>query len=175
MVIVIQHISTHWTKASRSGPGAKRRSSVPDALPLPFTPDPASELTLVKHTVRYDEEDGFATPHQDVAIGGAVEGRVERFRCVQVRVVDGRAGVVYAWEPSQGGAPPRSTYHRQVLDLAAGEWGRVTYNGRHSALSGMSGWWYRQDVVNVAVLQCAVQEPFAGAPSREFSDLAHLR
>jgi hypothetical protein len=57
-MIIVQHIETRWTKASRGVPGAGLRNAVPRALPLEPVPEPVSGIYL--HRVSADEADGFA-------------------------------------------------------------------------------------------------------------------
>lgn len=175
MVIIVQQIITRWTKRSRAAPEAALRNAVPKALALPLVPDRLDTPTLIHHTATYSEAHRFSMPKHEVTGHAVHPRRIERFNCIRLCWDEGQARVVYAYDAIKGGAPERTSYPRQVLALHPGEWGRVIYNGRHVALSGMSGWHYRQDVVNVAVLGRLKREPFTGEPTQSFSDLAHLR
>lgn len=130
---------------------------------------------LLHHMAVYSEADHFSMPKQEIAAHKISARATKHFACVRVRWDEGKVHVIYAYDRLHGGAPKRTSYPRQVFSIHPGEWGRVAYNGRHVALSGMSGWFYRQDVLNIAVLKSLKTNPFMDAPKREFSDLAHLR
>ena len=174
MILIIQHITIHWTKQSRSAEGATLRNSVPDRLDLPYKVEPENDNTLIEHTVAFREKNQFSEPEQEVSQRELTLGKREKYRCVNVRWEDGKAKVVYQYEPFKGGAPKRTEYPRQVLTLAPGEWGQVMYNGRHVSLFRQSGWSYKKDIVNVAVLEESLLEPFKKEPKNTFSDMAHL-
>jgi hypothetical protein len=138
-------------------------------------PELTFESAIFHHTAVFTEVDQFSMPRQEVAEHQLSTPGTKHFACLRVRWETPAALVTYAYDRLKGGAPERTSYPRKVLALHPGEWGRVAYNGRHVALSGMSGWFYRQDVFNVAVTEKIDLTPFSGEPLREFSDLAHLR
>lgn len=149
-MILVQHITSSWSKASRGGPPAARRNAVPEALPLPTEAAGKRGDTLIQHTVSYGEDNDFASPlHDSLTAGGA---GVIRVGCVRVEPLAGAARVAFEYDPRAAGMPPRDTHPRAAaktgFELGAGEWGRVLYNGRFSSDEG--GWWYRKTVVNVA-------------------------
>lgn len=175
MILIVQEIVTNWTKASRTGQGARRRNAVPASLPLPHTPAAPGRLTsLVHHQVAYPEAREFQADRSRFETRPLNRGETLRVGCALVRHVDGGAEVVWAWH-RRCGAPPRSEHPRTVLTLAAGEWGRVRWSGRRSSLFGMQGWSYQQTTVNVAVHAGVPLDPFPGQPTQEFSALADLR
>jgi hypothetical protein len=174
LIFIIQHIAIHWTKTSRGASGATLRNAVPDQLALPYEPAPEYENTLIEHSAIYSAENRFSEPEQEITQRTLKLGKREKYRCINVRWEDEQAKVVYQYEPFKGGAPKRTEHPRQVLTLAEGEWGQVMYNGRHVSLFRQSGWSYRRDIVNVAVMDESSKNPFTGEPKSTFSDLAHL-
>lgn len=174
MIFIIQHITIRWTKKSRGANGATLRNAVPDRLTLPYKPEPEYENSLIEHKMRYCEENQFSEPEQELSQRVLKLGKREKYRCLNIRWEADQAKVVYQYEPFKGGAPKRTEHPRQVLTLATGEWGQAMYNGRHVSLFRQSGWSYRRDIVNVAVLQKSSEDPFPGEPKSTFSDLAHL-
>src|SRR2546429_7563422 len=71
--IILQNISTIWTKASRGGSNASARNHPPEALELPELAllGPADGFLL--HTVVYTEEDHFQHPIETWDLQGRTE------------------------------------------------------------------------------------------------------
>ncbi|MGH9763225.1 MAG: hypothetical protein ACREDR_42305, partial [Blastocatellia bacterium] len=68
-ILIVQHISTSWSKASRGGPNARVRNGVPMALPFSkFVPCAANSAL---HEVRFDERTEF-TPLENVVIDTSI-------------------------------------------------------------------------------------------------------
>jgi hypothetical protein len=163
-MILVQHITSGWSKASRGGPSAARRNAVPEELPLPTAGAGKRGDTLIQHTVFYGEGNDFASPSHDAL---TAEGAgVIRVGCVRVEPLAGGVRVVFEYDPRRAGAPPRDTHPRASaktgFELGAGEWGRVLYNGRFSSDEG--GWWYEKTVVNVGCHDEAKAEAFVSTP-----------
>lgn len=140
-MLVIQHLHTTWTKASRGMPGAGVRNAVPRALPLALPDAAADEVCL--HHVAFDERDAFAAR-------GRTES-LQRARSYWSLTIDreGDAFILsFAYDPSRHGLPLRHTVPRRnrLFTLARGQTARFHINGRFSYESQ----WYEQHCLNLA-------------------------
>ncbi len=142
-MIVVQGITTHWTKAARGAPLATARAAVPEAAELPAGGRPTPGTALV-HALEAREEPGFAL--EEVSVDLAAPLPVSAFG-VRVTVEDARV-VVTARADRWSGWPPRAR-DQVLLRLAAGEWGRCVRNRR---VGGGRQWTYAKIVVDVAHL-----------------------
>lgn len=173
-MIVVQHITLWWTKASRSAPGSAVRNAVPELFDLPFRPATMAATGVAYHSVLIREWLGFG--HREDASAALPADRDGTFHvgCLRIRPGADRADVVYTYGLACAGAPERTPMPRTVLSLRPGQWGRVVYNGRFEGARRQE-WLYRKVVVNVAHLTGDEETVYAGRPSKEFSDLAILR
>lgn len=171
---VVQEITVWWTKKARSAPGAAVRNAVPELYDLPFRPSTMARFDVVHHGVLVREWAGFDVPEEAVEGHVVAPGLPLRLGCLRVESGPDAAQVVYAYDYACGGAPERTTRPRPVLRLRPGQWGRVLYNGRFED-RGTREWLYKKVVANVAYLGDPADAVFSEAPSRTFSDLAHLR
>ena len=148
-MILVQHVTSSWSKASRGGPSAARRNAVPEALLLPKAAVGKRGNALIQHTASYGEDNDFVSPSHDSLT--AESAGVIRIGCVRVEPLDGGARVAFEYDFRVAGMPPRDAHQmakaRADFELAVGEWGRVLYNGRFSSDEG--GWGYQKTVVNV--------------------------
>ncbi len=174
-MIIVQEISTSWTKQSRSARAASARNAIPDTLPLPWIPAVDSSSALIHHIVRFHEASNFRHPHHELAVHPIIAGKIGYFGCVRITVHNSLVQVQYAYDMFCGGAPERYGLPRQVIALAVHEWGRIQYNGRWSSATGMGAWTYKQTTVNIAYQKDLTQQLFANAPKTTFRDLADLR
>ncbi|HEX8500186.1 MAG TPA: hypothetical protein VF659_06295 [Pyrinomonadaceae bacterium] len=162
-MILVQHITSSWSKASRGGPSAARRNAVPEALPLPDAAVGKRGNAILRHSASYREDNDFSSPsHDSLTAEGA---GVIRVGCVSVEPLGGGARVAFDYDLRAAGMPPRGAHPRASakadFELAAGEWGRVLYNGRFSSDEG--GWWYQKTVVNVGCYDEVRAEAFVSA------------
>ncbi|WNZ14235.1 hypothetical protein [Streptomyces sp. 11x1] len=163
-MIVVQRITTYWTKQSRGGGAATRRNAVPEAFPLQ-APGPAGVLV---NEVEAHERDGFTALHTirtSDRPSGSDSSRAEdpgggSFSCDAVSLSpvtrgvflmedDGRLRVVVSPPPAR----LSSRGPRHLFTLGPGEYGRRRFNSRFTP-SGCGchshQWWYEKWVVNVA-------------------------
>lgn len=173
MIAVIQDVRLSWTKRSRSGLGARRRSVAPKIFELPEIPRCAAPLSVVFHTIHLDEATDF-TPVHHIETEAWTAGRTHRIPGFTIRISPEGITVVFAWE-WEVGAPERSKEPRQVLSVPPGRWGQAAYNGRYTTLLGLDDWKYHQQVVNLCLTDQATTAPFAGPPIRSFQSLVELR
>lgn len=130
MQVVVQWISTSWTKRSRGEPAATLRNAVPDGLPLP-------DLTMpLLHRVTAREADGFLL-HEEVS-------HELPHRQVVLQPVDD--GLRVQVEPPFG-VPVRP--HRPHIILGPNDWVRWQINSRSSTASGMGDWYYVSHTFNI--------------------------
>lgn len=155
--IIVQRVTTTWTKASRGGAGATARNQAPVAFRLP----PGAAW----HTVGMAEEDQFEPAHE----AGAA---VPEFVCEElgVRIDGGQLSMLpqvpASWMPGRHRRPPRQS-------VAPGAWLRWSVNYR---LGLDRGWTYGLVTWNVAFrAQSCGRELFGGDPPHAVSELAALR
>ncbi len=132
---MVQWVRVYWTKRSRGGSGAVRRSALPEAFLLPeVTPPFVHEVLLL-------ERDGFV-PRMTVTDGVPPNAEVELTETggrLQVRLA-GREppewannGLDLAWRPRAVTLRPRQTVRWQI---------------NHRFVT-KRGWYYRLDTLNV--------------------------
>lgn len=136
MDIVVQWVRTSWTKRSRGGPGAIRRSTLPEAFPLPESAPP------FVHEVRMQERDGF-TPTTTITSGLPPTTDVEltetddtlRVLLVAQAIPEWASnGLDLAWRPAAVTLRPRQTLRWQITHRFTTE----------------RGWHYRLDTLNIS-------------------------
>lgn len=169
-MLVVQRITTRWTKAARGGAAAAHRNAVPLALLLPALA--GSEPGYLLHDVEFPECDGFARRERvtesnlpmHLHIGPLILG-----------VTTSEIAVRFLWSRSECGAPER--YAHEPFCLARGEWGRFMFNGRFGADSSAGrAWEYHRTVFNMAWPHSYDRKFFLeSAPDFEDARLAILR
>jgi len=155
---LVQVIHLTWDKSARGGPGAQRRSAVPWALEVQDGHLRAARGHLQVEVLRWGKGNDFSEPlesrHERVPLADGY-----RFGCVTVSPNPEGLAVRFRWSFYCGGAPDRRFLDvggNGDLQVRAGEWMRISSNGRFSD-QDTSFWWYEQTTVNVAA--------FTGEPS----------
>lgn len=162
-MIVIQRITTFWTKKSRGGKGAIARNAVPEALTLPSF---AASAELVVHKVVFDESNAFRRKAEIQKLTMANDWELNP---VRLRLLGDQIQVRCMF----GGAPER--WPRQAFVLSYGQWGRLAYN-RRFADSYDGSWRYEKEVFNVAFAdQVRRRQFFDTEPDKTASFLDRLR
>ncbi|WP_030687808.1 hypothetical protein [Streptomyces sp. NRRL B-1347] len=133
MEVTVQWVRTSWTKQSRGGAAAVRRSAVPVGFALPHDLAPAA------HTVWMHERDGFVPHH-----GQEVCKRVD----VQLCEAEGRLRVFPRVRPLF--ALPPQPRRPPAVRLVPGQWVRWQLNYRFSSAAGVRDWSYWLDTFNIA-------------------------
>jgi hypothetical protein len=169
-MILIQRITTEWTKASRGGRGATVRNSFPEAFPVP--PFDATISPFVVHTVRFREWENFER-HEDLnGFGSATDAHIEPIRIYNH---NDHLVVRFVWDWMQCGAPERESH--EIFQLVPGKWARFVCNGRFGPTSS-SGcvWHYHKTVFNIAFNQSPDADLFvATMPQSVQNRLAKLK
>jgi len=166
MLIAIQELSTHWTKAARGAPLATLRNASPRTLRLPDVPK-RSGVSDILHRVRFDERVDFEPRQLDEAVLGR---RYSEIHGLTVVHDVHRARVTYSWTMACG-APERPA--STPIWLAPGEWCQVLHNGRFALDS--APWTYQSTVINVALLAEFEADVFLkGSSTRVVDCLADL-
>ena len=65
-VLLVQEITTRWTKVSRVGPLARVRYTVPEQMPFPVDSVSGSKAQVIFHSVYFDEENSFSAPLEKI-------------------------------------------------------------------------------------------------------------
>ncbi|MEU4704635.1 hypothetical protein [Nonomuraea dietziae] len=158
MNIVVQWVRIYWTKDSRGGPGAVRRSALPEAFPLPEAEPP------FVHEVLMLERDDFS-PSMTVTSGLPPETKVElteadgHLHILPVRDPPEWAnnGLDLAWRPAAVTMRPRQTLRWQLNHRFTTE----------------RGWCYRLDTLNVSYGH-RTAEVFLHPPTHRVDERSHL-
>ena len=168
-IVLVQAISSVWTKSARGEPLATQRNSVPEALPIPPTSLSGSDLVCVIHHVRYDETNAFVTPVQnDTQVQPFTNLLYPSDRNVALQLLDGDICVDLHW---RRGAPRRQQ-RIGLFILTAGTWVQIQYNYR---TGGERAWRYCRDNINVGLAAALDPQFFVASPrSHCYIDLVDL-
>ncbi len=144
-MLIVQRITTEWTKASRGGVGATLRNATPDVLEIP---SPTRTMPgYILHDVRYSEHEHFECHSRIFESDAQTHIRIEPV-CLHLTKHTVAARFVWSWRHC--GAPERDPH--DVFQLSHGEWGRFTCNGRFGAESSSGReWGYHKTVFNIAL------------------------
>jgi hypothetical protein len=163
-MVVVQRISTWWSKASRGAPGAVRRSALPRAYPV----TPSSSSYLYEGHRRREWEGDFEDRLVETTEGDVLPQTAGN---LSLLLEDGTLRVDVWWSGQMGS--PRRGRRTEALRLVNGELGQVLTNGRHSV---EGGWLYVEDTYNVAMTPAVDAALFtARPPVRRFDFRARLR
>lgn len=162
--VVLQLISTSWTKRSRGGPWAQLRNATPLSLPLPLELAADEGAAYWLHQVSFSEMHRFQDPsvRMDVWRGKATV-EVEAFRMertedgVRVLLNHNRMGAPGGREEWSGNT--RGQPHEELFRLSSGEWGRAVYNQRELYFDS-GEWGFNKYVLNVGLLHGASRKVF---------------
>ena len=157
LLVVVQSVSTRWTKASRGAPSAAVRNATPEVLSLPQLPH-SDDAAVLWHEVQFEEP---------------LFERNERAR--YVRLVDVRVPGLDLLEQADGGLRV-DLFGRQQFILRVGEIGLLTFNFVEDVVD--DDWrrsLYRKVSANLANLREPVPDLFFARPThrvRRLRDLA---
>ncbi|WP_257459374.1 hypothetical protein [Archangium lipolyticum] len=160
--LVVQLLTTEWTKESRGGPGARTRNATPPALVLPKVWTQPEDASFRLHHVYFSEQRGFLPRQWTDVRRGKHFVEVEAFRVEQVE-----AGVRVLLDHGKMGLPgsrewsgmARGQRHEELFRLSPGEWGRGVYNERIQYWE-TGHWGYCKHVLNVGMLEAADLDVF---------------
>lgn len=164
-VLLIQHIATWWTKASRGAPLASVRNAVPERASIPEPKE--KNFSTVIHTIRHDERTNFI-PEEKLFVNAIFEP----VRGISVeRSNDGTSA---AYEYTLDCGQPERAWMRRKLAAPLDEWLSVGTNGRF-LLGWDAVWRYEKHVVNVGLFASFDPDCFLNrAPVDSFSALGDL-
>ena len=174
--VVVQHIHTMWTKASRGGNGARIRNALPIALPLPLDVF-VSPWTL--HSINFYEHDAF-TKKESVTKAASPEDLA--IRVLRFTIHCDRLAVCFLRHPMNAATAsrfPSDPPGREILEVDAfaldpSQWGQLTYNGRFVDID-TGNWWYKQSVFNIGYCLKPAKDVFRTTrPASRFVELAQL-
>ena len=169
-MILVQRITTEWTKASRGGRGAAVRNSFPEAFPLP--PFDSTIGTFIVHSVRFREWDNYECREDLNGYNSATDAHIEP---IWIYHHGDHLVVRFVWDWMQCGAPERDSH--EIFHVAQGKWGRFSCNGRFGPTSS-SGcvWHYHKTVFNIAFIDSHDANLFVSSKPQSVQDrLAMLR
>lgn len=161
-MIVVQRISTTWSKKSRGMPGAAKRNTIPRRLTIPFY---TSDIDgIYAHEVNSFERSNFNLEQ-------STKFFENKRRYWSLDFVEDRNNeiieVFFAYSISEHGKPNRGTYRRPLFKLSPGEWGAFHINGRFISYSGQ---WYCQYFVNIANTKNVQPNMFLESGEKYFVD-----
>lgn len=168
-LVLLQTITTQWSKAARGAPTAARRRGVPEALLVPAALPSTTEMAVICHEVRYGERDGFQMPEFSTVQRDVLSGTLHAHN-LNISL-DGevlRVDLAWTW-----GAPMRRPV-RGIMSAVLGEWGRVCFNYRTS--SGYAARWvYGQVIANIGLFVRPEPAIFRTTqPSKTYTNMADL-
>ncbi|MGN6759282.1 MAG: hypothetical protein ACTHMJ_23175 [Thermomicrobiales bacterium] len=168
-IVLVQVISSIWTKSARGDPLATRRNNVPEALPIPPTSLSGRDLVYIIHHVRYDETNAFMTPVQnDTQVEPFTKPLYLEDSNVVLQLLDGDIRVDLHW---RWGAP-RRRQQIGLFTLTAETWVQIQYNYR---TGGERAWRYCRDNINVGLTTAPDPQFFVASPPRHrYTDLVDL-
>lgn len=144
-MILVQRITTEWTKASRGGHGATVRNSFSEAFPiLPFV---VTTNAFVVHTIRFCEWDNFERRENLTAFDSATNAQIEPIR---IYPRDDYLVVQFIWDWMHCGAPERDSH--EIFHVPHGKWARFSCNGRFGPTFSSGVWHYHKTVFNIAFI-----------------------
>lgn len=169
-MLVVQRITTRWTKSSRGGDAAARHNATPLGMQLP--PLPGATPGYLFHDVRFQEWDDFACHASVVESAARNDVRIEP---LFLHVTRTRVTARFVWSRRHCGAPERDSHDLFRLEL--GQWGRFVCNGRFGADSFAGcAWTYHRTVFNVALIEDLDRDMFIDStPDAQAARLAVLR
>ena len=179
-VLVVQQLTTTWSKRSRGGDGARRRrNAVPLAVAVPADCSVGAVDGWRHHVVAFGEANGFTAVGRPCRRGGP--DTPVRAGCVLVTLGGVGAEVAVDFQHLDG-VPSRTRLDRtgtlspvRLAPLAPGQWCRIRYNARH-ADRDTGHWWYELIVVNVGLFRPSAGYSFTRTPPAYLLDeLARLR
>ena len=143
-MLIVQRITTEWTKDSRGGEGAIARNTTPDAMELP--PLAGRWPSYLLHDVRFLEWERFD------CLSTVTEADMQshmRIEPLFLHVTPDHVAVSFVWSWQHCGAPERDSH--SLFQLSVGQWGQFSCNGRFGAESAMGREWsYHKTVFNIA-------------------------
>lgn len=128
-MIIIQHITTLWTKKSRGMPAAEKRNAAPHRLLLPAAPRPLPSIFM--HQVSAEEQTDFQL--QQTTLIPASEAQYWSFQ-FQQQADQLEVWFTFSW--TEHGAPDRGSYTRPLFNLKQNQTGAFSINGRFSSDQG---------------------------------------
>jgi hypothetical protein len=178
--LLIQHITTDWTKASRGGDGARRRNAVPERLPIPDELV-APNCLIRMHRVQFDEAADFQPEYST-----AMEDSLEFLHCRGMALQFEGDGVDVSFVRDHFNA---AIADRRIVDatgkvvsqipafrLKAGQWGQLVNNGRYTDVD-TGNWSYEKSIVNIALFAAEVDAQLfvRSRPHCRYVEMAKLR
>lgn len=169
-MLIVQRITTEWTKASRGGQGAAQRNATSDALRLP--PLAGSTPHYLLHDIRFLEWEDYECLSDVIESDGQTHIRIEP---LFIHVTKKHVATRFLWSWRHCGAPERDSH--DLFQLSVGQWGRFTCNGRFGAESSSGReWGYHKTVFNIALADQFDESLFVQThPDADVSRLAVLK
>ncbi|QDT27751.1 hypothetical protein Enr10x_30810 [Gimesia panareensis] len=128
-MIIIQHITTLWTKKSRGMPEAEQRNAVPHRLLLPEAPRPLPPVII--HEVIAQEGNDFQLKQTT-----QFPVSEEQYWSFQFQQQSDQLEVLFTYSWTEHGAPDRGSYTRPLFSLKLSQTGAFSINGRFSSYDG---------------------------------------
>lgn len=168
--LIVQLLTTEWTKESRGAPGAQLRNATPLAVELPPRWTELDDATFRVHHLYFAEHRDYVPREWTDVRRGRPFVEVEAFRVereekgVRVLLNHGQMGLPGSRE---WGGMARDQHTEELFQLSAGEWGRAIYNERVQYWD-TGHWGYCKHVLNVGLLKDVGLDVFRStAPAHE--------
>lgn len=167
--MLVQVITTTWTKQSRGAPTSAIRNMVPEALAIP-NDQPIQLGGLLVHSAKFNEKNDFHV-HESVEIVTCASD------LLGMSFLESPKGVDVLYSDSSGcGYPGRPGLRRtQLFCLGSGEIGRLRINWRYSGSMCQHGEWvYVKEVINVANVTAFATDLFVSSAYKLADHMADL-
>lgn len=166
-VLLVQEITTRWTKVSRVGPLARARYAVPEQMLFPVDSVPDPKARVIFHSVHFGEENSFSTSLEKITASPYI------FPGTGSIAIDHNGQHVWVTFVQSSGAPIR-LHMRKTLCSPPGEWVQMMTNGRY-APAWHGHWWYTKTVVNAGLFFDLDKDIFTRRqPASQFNAMGHL-
>ncbi|MCA9020586.1 MAG: hypothetical protein KDA74_10615 [Planctomycetaceae bacterium] len=164
-MIIIQHITTLWTKKSRGMPDAEKRNAVPHRLLLPVVPQQLPPVCV--HQVSAQEVNDFQLKQTT-----QFPDQPEHYWSFQFQQQGDQLEVVFTYSRTEHGTPDRGSCTRPLFSLKLNQTGTFSINGRFSSYQGP---YYQSHTVNLGFVDRFHDNLFlTQAPDHSIDLRAHL-
>jgi hypothetical protein len=171
-IVVVQAVTTRWTKRTRGALFAAQRRGIPLALPLPSRGEAPLDSFCLVDRVFYNDGDAFTEP---------VRFPLEEVKAQTLGGVFYQVDENVAIEPGEDAikidlrwtnGAPRRMHHVGLFTVRPGAWARIRYNYRRPT---EDSWMYVQRTLNIALGADLGPKVFTVTdPVHNYEDIADL-
>lgn len=143
MILIVQHIQTLWTKASRGMPQAAKRSAVPRILSVPYIEVPQNGVII--HEVNHYEFTQF-----QAQVNTYAADQLFTYWDLHFQTNASAIDIFFNYATHRTGLPLRGGHMRKLFTLKPKQIGAFHINGRYASYESF---WYEQHCINMAYVE----------------------